>query len=180
MQNLSDRFGNFLITSLELFAAAFILVIGAIVLWAVVAYILDVTQTRHAIRRNYLVIGRFATSSSTSASSFASIFRHGPRGAAVQPRRAFLGPIAPLRTSTTRWPSARRATCGARAPCCSSTALSRRWGRRRATATGDHRTGLPHPYTTASLFNISGMSCGRSPNRRYRHCPAGHARPAAG
>ena len=34
-------------------------VVGALVLWAIVAYVLDVTQTRHAIRRNYPVIGRF-------------------------------------------------------------------------------------------------------------------------
>lgn len=59
MQNMSERFGTFLITSLEFFVAAFILVIGSVVLWAIVAYILDVTQTRHAIRRNYPVIGRF-------------------------------------------------------------------------------------------------------------------------
>ena len=59
MQNMSERFGNFLITSLEFFVAAFILVIGSLILWAIVAYILDVTQTRHAIRRNYPVIGRF-------------------------------------------------------------------------------------------------------------------------
>ena len=59
MQNMSERFGTFLITSLEFFVAAFILVLGSVVLWAIVAYILDVTQTRHAIRRNYPVIGRF-------------------------------------------------------------------------------------------------------------------------
>ena len=59
MQNMSERFGNFLITSLEFFVAALILVIGSLALWAIVAYILDVTQTRHAIRRNYPVIGRF-------------------------------------------------------------------------------------------------------------------------
>lgn len=59
MQDTSERFGNFLFASLELFAAAFLLVLGAVVLWAIVAYILDVTQTRHAIRRNYPVIGRF-------------------------------------------------------------------------------------------------------------------------
>ena len=59
MQDMSENFGSFLITSLELFAAAFVLVIGSLVLWAIVAYILDVTQTKHAIRRNYPVIGRF-------------------------------------------------------------------------------------------------------------------------
>ena len=59
MQDMSERFGSFLIASLELFAAAVMLVAGSVVLWAIVAFILDVTQTRHAIRRNYPVIGRF-------------------------------------------------------------------------------------------------------------------------
>ena len=59
MQQISEQFGVFLITMLEIMAALFVLVIGAAVLWAVVAYILDVTQTRHAIRRNYPIIGRF-------------------------------------------------------------------------------------------------------------------------
>jgi hypothetical protein len=40
-------------------AALFIFVIGSIALWAVAAYILDVTQTSQAVRRNYPVIGRF-------------------------------------------------------------------------------------------------------------------------
>ena len=39
MQDMSENFGSFLITSLELFAAAFVLVIGSLVLWAIVAYI---------------------------------------------------------------------------------------------------------------------------------------------
>jgi len=59
MQDMPERFGNFLMTSLEILAAALILAVVAIVLWTIVAYILDVTQTRHAIRRNYPVIGRF-------------------------------------------------------------------------------------------------------------------------
>jgi glutamate synthase domain-containing protein 2 len=56
---MPEQLGSFLITSLELFAAAFVLVIGSLALWVIAAYVLDVTQTRHAIRRNYPVIGRF-------------------------------------------------------------------------------------------------------------------------
>jgi glutamate synthase domain-containing protein 2 len=59
MQQTSEELGYFLITSLEIMAALFILLLGTLVLWALVAYILDVTQSRHAIRRNYPVIGRF-------------------------------------------------------------------------------------------------------------------------
>ena len=46
--------------SLLLFLAGlFVFVIGLIALVAVVFFVLDVTQTRHAIRRNFPVIGRF-------------------------------------------------------------------------------------------------------------------------
>jgi glutamate synthase domain-containing protein 2 len=40
-------------------ALVFVVVVGTIFLWAVYAYIRDITQTRQAIRRNYPVIGRF-------------------------------------------------------------------------------------------------------------------------
>jgi glutamate synthase domain-containing protein 2 len=44
---------------LGLFAYLFLFVIGMGVLWLCVLYIIDVTQTKHAIRRNFPVIGRF-------------------------------------------------------------------------------------------------------------------------
>lgn len=59
MQGLSAQFGTFLITALEVMSFIFVTLLGSLFLWALVAYILDVTQTRHAVRRNYPVIGRF-------------------------------------------------------------------------------------------------------------------------
>ena len=50
---------GFLIKFLEIMAALFIFVIGLGVLVIVALYLLDITQTRHAVRRNYPVIGRF-------------------------------------------------------------------------------------------------------------------------
>ena len=50
---------QFLFHTLEFLALLFIAVIGTGVAAIVVIYILDVTQTTHAIRRNYPVIGRF-------------------------------------------------------------------------------------------------------------------------
>lgn len=44
---------------LALFTYLFVFVIGMGILWLCVLYIIDVTQTRHAIRRNFPVIGRF-------------------------------------------------------------------------------------------------------------------------
>jgi glutamate synthase domain-containing protein 2 len=59
MQDMTERFGSLVNAGLELFSTIFLLVLGTGVLWVAVAYVLDVTQTRHAVRRNYPVIGRF-------------------------------------------------------------------------------------------------------------------------
>ncbi|PHS70568.1 MAG: FMN-binding glutamate synthase family protein [Methylophaga sp.] len=59
MSELSVGFGGFLVTAMEVLAALFILAIGLLMLWVMVAYVTDVTQTQQAIRRNYPVIGRF-------------------------------------------------------------------------------------------------------------------------
>ena len=44
---------------LGLFAYLFLFLIGIGVLWIILLYIIDVSQTKHAIRRNFPVIGRF-------------------------------------------------------------------------------------------------------------------------
>ena len=44
---------------IEWLALAFVMVIGLAVAALIVLYLIDITQTRHAIRRNYPVIGRF-------------------------------------------------------------------------------------------------------------------------
>ena len=49
----------FLFQSLQLMSALFIFVLGIGVIVVIVMYIKDVTQTSHAIRRNYPVVGRF-------------------------------------------------------------------------------------------------------------------------
>lgn len=59
MNHLSAEFGDFLLTAMETLAALFILVVGTIILWVIVTYVIDVTQTQQTIRRNYPVIGRF-------------------------------------------------------------------------------------------------------------------------
>jgi glutamate synthase domain-containing protein 2 len=54
-----EIFENYLFVILELLAALFILFIGLILIMVVVTYIIDITQTKQAIRHNYPVIGRF-------------------------------------------------------------------------------------------------------------------------
>ena len=50
--------GSFLFTALELLAALFIFLIGLAIATVIVLYVIDKTQTKHTIRRNYPVVGR--------------------------------------------------------------------------------------------------------------------------
>jgi len=59
MQNAVDNMQAFINGALELFSALFILFIGVIIAGIIVTYIMDVTQRATAIRRNYPVIGHF-------------------------------------------------------------------------------------------------------------------------
>ncbi len=59
MDGLVQKLNEVILPILEIMAVVFIFAVGLGVLWAIVAFVLDVTQTRHAIRRNYPVIGRF-------------------------------------------------------------------------------------------------------------------------
>ena len=58
MQDLSVTMGP-LLPALEVLASLLLLVLGLVLLYGVVLYAIDITQTRHAVRRNYPVIGRF-------------------------------------------------------------------------------------------------------------------------
>ncbi len=48
-----------LLTALEWISILFVLLIGSAILWLIAAYIIDVRQSQHAIRRNYPIVGRF-------------------------------------------------------------------------------------------------------------------------
>jgi len=58
MNDLSN-FGQIIFIGMEIAASLFVLLLSLVLIWALFAYIADVTQTEHAIRRNYPVIGRF-------------------------------------------------------------------------------------------------------------------------
>ncbi|MEZ5529993.1 MAG: FMN-binding glutamate synthase family protein [Porticoccaceae bacterium] len=50
---------NWIYTILNSLAALFVIALGLGLIWVLVMYVVDVTQTKHAVRRNYPVIGRF-------------------------------------------------------------------------------------------------------------------------
>ncbi len=59
MQTPISQSSQWLITALEIMSGLFILLLGLLALWVVAVFVADISQTRHAIRRNYPVIGRF-------------------------------------------------------------------------------------------------------------------------
>ncbi len=56
---MSEKTQDFLLLAMEILAASFIIILGLIVVAVVVTYIFDVTQTKSAIKRNYPVVGHF-------------------------------------------------------------------------------------------------------------------------
>ena len=53
--------GGLALSGLSLLGSLFLFVVGMAVIAAIIMFVIDVTQTRSAIRRNYPVIGRFRT-----------------------------------------------------------------------------------------------------------------------
>lgn len=59
MVMVSDGMQSFLFNTLEFMAALFIFVLGLAVLVIIIVFIIDTSQTKSAIRRNYPVVGHF-------------------------------------------------------------------------------------------------------------------------
>jgi len=161
MQQLSEEFGQFLLTGLELIAALFILVIGGIALWAVVAYILDVTQTRHAIRRNYPVVGRFRYFFEHMGEFFRQYFFAMDREELPfnRAQRSWAYRAAKNISNTVAFGSTRdlRSAGSVLFVNCPFPTLGEDAVPPRPVTIGQD---CMVPYTTASIFNISGMSYG--------------------
>jgi len=59
---------------LGIFSALFVICVGLGALWVGVMYVVDITQTTHAIRRNYPVVGRFRYAFETMGEFFRQYF----------------------------------------------------------------------------------------------------------
>ncbi|MGD1982815.1 MAG: FMN-binding glutamate synthase family protein [Chromatiaceae bacterium] len=158
---MSEQVGSFLFTTLELFAAVFVFFIGSLALWAIGAYILDVTQTRHAIRRNYPVIGRFRYFFEHLGEFFRQYFFAMDREELPFNRaeRSWAYRAAKDLNNTVAFGSTRDLTRPGTVVFvnCAFPTLGEDAVPPRPVTIGED---CPTPYTTASLFNISGMSYG--------------------
>lgn len=59
MDILSAKFATFVVPVMQFLQSLFVLAIGLVMVAIIVIYFIDITQSKHAIRRNYPVVGRF-------------------------------------------------------------------------------------------------------------------------
>jgi glutamate synthase domain-containing protein 2 len=161
MQEPSTHIGEFLLAALEVTAALFILAVGLVALWTVVLYIMDVSQTRHAIRRNYPVIGRFRYLLEHLGGFFRQYFFAMDREELPfnRAQRSWVYRAAKNLDNTVAFGSTRdlRTPGSVLFVNCPFPTLGEDAVPPQPVTIGPD---CAHPYTTASLFNISGMSYG--------------------
>ncbi len=152
---------DILLTVLSYLDVAFVLVIGLIILAVVVVYILDVTQTRQAIRRNYPVVGHFRYFFEHLGKFFRQYFFSMDREEMPFNRaeRSWVYRAAKDIDNTVAFGSTRNLQPPGTILFvnCAFPTLGEDAAEVTEVTIGPH---CPHPYTTRSLFNISGMSYG--------------------
>lgn len=152
---------GFVLAFLEFAAILFIFVIGLAVLGIIVLYVVDKSQTKQAIRHNYPVIGRFRYLFEHMGEFFRQYFFTMDREEMPFNRaeRSWVYRAAKNIDNTTAFGSTRdlHPTGTVLFVNCPFPTLGED-----ATETAEVTIGpyCTHPYTTRSLFNISGMSYG--------------------
>ncbi|GAB4391840.1 MAG: FMN-binding glutamate synthase family protein [Gammaproteobacteria bacterium] len=158
---MHDLSMSFLFQVLEVLAVIFIFFIGFAVLGIVILYILDVTQTKQAIRRNYPVIGRFRYFFEHLGEFFRQYFFAMDREELPFNRaeRSWVYRAAKNIDSTTAFGSTRNLTATGTIffVNCPFPTLTEDAVATSAVTIGPY---CKYPYTTSSVFNISGMSYG--------------------
>lgn len=146
---------------LGLLAYLFVLAIGLLVVAVIVMYVVDVTQTRHAIRRNFPVVGRFRYFFEHLGEFFRQYFFSLDREEMPFNRaeRAWVYRSAKGVDSTVAFGSTRDLR-----PVGTTIFVNYAWPplEREVTATAPVTVGpdCPQPYATDRFFHISGMSYG--------------------
>jgi len=161
MNHLSAEFTEFLTAAMEVLAALFILALGLFVLWIIVAYVIDVTQTQQTIRRNYPVIGRFRYFFEHLGEFFRQYFFAMDREEYPfnRAQRSWAYRAAKNVDTTVAFGSTDNINGAGRVLFvnCAFPTLGTDAVPPQPVTIGTH---CKHPYTTSSLINISGMSYG--------------------
>ena len=158
---MSSEMQSFLFNTLEFMAALFIFVIGFFSLLLIIIFVLDVSQTKSAIRRNYPVVGRFRYFFEHLGEFFRQYFFAMDREELPfnRAQRSWVYRASKNLDNTIAFGSTR----DLRPPGtilfvnCPFPTLGEDAVDPEAVTIGSY---CVNPYTTASLFNISGMSYG--------------------
>lgn len=152
---------SFLLSVMEFMSILFIMVVGSALLIIVIIYILDRVQTTQAIRRNYPVIGRFRYLFEHLGTFFRQYFFSMDREELPFNRaeRTWVYRAAKDVSNTSAFGSTRdlRPAGTVMFVNCPYPTLGKDAVTPDAITIGES---CPQPYTTASIFNISGMSYG--------------------
>lgn len=152
---------DFLLAALETLAFLFILAVGTGILVIITLYIIDVSQHANAIRRNYPVVGRFRYFFSALGEFFRQYFFAMDREELPfnRAQRTWCDRAANNANNTTAFGSTRNLSVPG-TPLfmnCPYPTLEQDEAPPEPVTIG---AGCEVPYTTSSLFNISGMSYG--------------------
>ncbi len=173
--NLLD--GGFMVRALEIVSTLFVIALGLLCVSVLVMYVVDVTQTRQAIRRNYPVIGRFRYVFETLGAFFRQYFFAMDREEMPFNRaeRSWVYRAAKDLDNTTAFGSTRTLSPPGTILFvnCAFPTLGTDAAEVAAVTIG---SGCRTPYTTRSLFNISGMSFGAISRPAVQALSAGAAR----
>ncbi len=155
------EYSNFILTILQILATLFIFVLGVGVLIVIGMYIADVSQTTHAIRRNYPVIGRFRYLFENMGEFFRQYFFAQDREEMPfnRAQRSWVYRSAKAVDTTVAFGSTRslKPTGTILFVNCPFPTLGKDVVKPKPVTIG---VNCRSPYTTTSLFNISGMSYG--------------------
>jgi glutamate synthase domain-containing protein 2 len=150
-----------IVTFFQILSYLFIVAVGCAVLALIVVYIVDISQTRHAIRRNYPVIGRFRYWFEELGAFFRQYFFAMDREELPFNRaeRSWVYRAAKDISNTTAFGSTRdlRPQGTVLFVNCPYPTLGQDAAPVTEVTIGPHSG---QPYTSSSLFNISGMSYG--------------------
>jgi glutamate synthase domain-containing protein 2 len=151
----------FLLTSLQVMSAMFIFVIGIGALWTVYAFIVDSTQKKRAVLRNYPVIGRFRYLFERLGEFFRQYFFAMDREELPfnRAQRTWVYRAAKNTDNTVAFGSTRNIATPGQVMFvnCPFPTLGEDAVPAEPLTIGPHTR---HPYTTAALYHISGMSYG--------------------
>lgn len=158
---INGLFQDVILPALEFMATLFVFVVGLVMLWVFITFIIDVSQTQQAIRRNYPVLGRFRYLFEKLGTFFRQYFFAMDREEMPFNRaeRSWIYRAAKDLDSTVPFGSTRdlKPVGSVFFVNCPYPNLVTETAPASEIVIGEH---CHRPYRTSSLFNISGMSYG--------------------